>query len=150
MAIVRTMLANRIRSLQANRSSGLPGTMELFEATTFMGQRDIERLQQILRCHSSFEEGIANFKDIAHRLRIGEGSVLNAYLSLARKICQTLECDPEDYTVPTGLTAVVVLLRPSEDATGHFIGYALRDAFREALEIVQKRRPMLKLAAVRP
>ncbi len=149
VAIVRTMLADRIRSLEVNRSSGLPGAMELFEAMIFAGQRDLERLQQILRCHSSFDDGIATFKEIAHRLRIDEASVLNAYLSLARKVCQTLNCDPEDYAVPPGLTPVLAILRPCEDATGHFIGYALRDAFLDALEMIRKRRPTLKLAAVR-
>lgn len=149
VAIVRTMLGDRIKSLEANRSSGLPGVMELFEAMIFAGQRDIERLEQILKCHSSFDDGIASFKDIAHRLRIDEASVMTAYLSLARKICQTLSCDPEDHSVPPGLTPVLVVLRPCEGVTGNFVGYALRDAFLEALDLFQKRRPTLKLAAAR-
>ncbi|WP_376711278.1 hypothetical protein [Pseudochrobactrum lubricantis] len=146
---LQTMLMDRVKSLRDNRCSGLPGAMELFEVLIFAGQRDVERLQPILRCHASFEDGIADFKGIAHRLRVGEAFVVNAYVSLARKICQTLDCSPEDYSVPSGLTPVLAVLRPCEDVAGQFVGYALRDAFLEALEMLEKRRPTLKLAAVR-
>lgn len=146
---LQKMLRDRMKSLRNDRSSGLPGATELFEALIFAGQRDVERLKPVLKCHASFPDGIADLKDIAHRLRIAEAFVMNAYLSLARKICQSLDCNPEDYSVPPGLTPVLVVLRPCEDAVGNFEGYALRDAFIEALEMLEKRRPTLKLAAAR-
>ncbi|EKF57686.1 hypothetical protein QWE_20403 [Agrobacterium albertimagni AOL15] len=143
---VQKMLRDRMESLRHDRSSGLPGATELFEAPIFAGQRDIERLKPVLKCHASIPDGIADLKDIAHRLRIAEAFVMNAYLSLARKICQSLDCNPEDYSVPPGLTPALVVLRPCEDAVGNFEGYALRDAFMETLEMLEKRSPTLKLA----
>lgn len=146
---VRGLLEERMNSLRENRVSGLPGATELFEAMIAAGQRELERLRPVLKCHSSFDDGIADLKDIAHRLRIDEASVVGAYLGLSRKLCAALKCQPEDISVPVGLTPALVVLRPCEDVAGQFVGYALRDAFLESVSMVDSRRPQLKLDGTR-